>query len=603
MEITTGSAPQVDFGECYNKLKGKYNISGELIVSIININSNDKAKPLTTYAFSHPITGEVINSSEICSKEKVVVQEDIKSIIKNLEDKKEDLIVFCANQGIDVFNISHEFYNDICFHFKSPNGRDIPLNERIALFYPNITLCDKGCENTGVDLQTLKAKCLCTFNDIMSNDLFSDNIYGQSIEEIMSILTSLNIGVVKCIKDIFVKEYFIECHGAFIFLSLFLCQIIFISKFLHDKLYHVRKYIFSLLNSYIEEISKNKNNFKKKKKNQGLISNFPPKKNKGQRKKNVNIKIVNSGGSISSKTNLKVSKFNKSNSSNLSMKENLSNFSNKFIKKKNFKTLRSHQFETYTNKLAMPKFQSETSGEKKKEDIINIKEFLSMSFDENDFDDVMDKEKRTFCKYFCEKFQENQIIINTFFIEEVFRPKSLKAIFLIITIELYFVVNALFYTEEYLGEILEIDEKDSFFAFAPRRFNHFIYIYAVTGILKYAIGYFFIEERKIKKMFIRNKDGELKLKSELSLLIKDIKSRFISLIICSIILNLISFIYISCFNIVYPNSKMEWIKSSLFLILLAQFFNFLLTFIESSFRYLAIKCNSEKFFKLSQILA
>jgi hypothetical protein len=153
---------------------------------------------------------------------------------------------------------------DICFHFKSPNGRDIPLNERIALFYPNITLCDKGCENTGVDLQTLKAKCLCTFNDIMSNDLFSDNIYGQSIEEIMSILTSLNIGVVKCIKDIFVKEYFIECHGAFIFLSLFLCQIIFISKFLHDKLYHVRKYIFSLLNSYIEEISKNKNNFKKK---------------------------------------------------------------------------------------------------------------------------------------------------------------------------------------------------------------------------------------------------------------------------------------------------------------------------------------------------
>ena len=48
---------------------------------------------------------------------------------------------------------------------------------------------------------------------------------------------------------------------------------------------------------------------------------------------------------------------------------------------------------------------------------------------------------------------------------------------------------------------------------------------------------------------------------------------------------------------------MEWIKSSLFLILLDQFINFLITFIESSFRYLAIKCNSEKFFKLSHILA
>ena len=41
-----------------------------------------------------------------------------------------------------------------------------------------------------------------------------------------------------------------------------------------------------------------------------------------------------------------------------------------------------------------------------------IKEFLAPSFDENDFDDVVSKDKRTFCQFFCEKFQNNQIFMN-----------------------------------------------------------------------------------------------------------------------------------------------------------------------------------------------
>ena len=39
-----------------------------------------------------------------------------------------------------------------------------------------------------------------------------------------------------------------------------------------------------------------------------------------------------------------------------------------------------------------------------------------MSFDENDFDDVMDKEKRTFCQFLGEKYQEGQLFIKTFYI-------------------------------------------------------------------------------------------------------------------------------------------------------------------------------------------
>ena len=265
----TGTAPEIDFGECYNKVKNFYNISEDLIISIININKNN-TKPITTYAFSDPITGEILNSTKVCFNEKIVIQEDVKALMKNIDDKKEELIYFCTNQGINVFNLSDNFYNDICFHFESPNRRDIPLKDRISIFYPNITLCDKGCENKGVDLETLKAKCVCAFNDIMSNELLSDNIYLQNIEEVMDVLKSLNIEVVKCIKDIFYKKYFFKCHGSFIFISFFVFQIICLSIFFGQKLYDIRKYFFSLCESYFNYISNNNAILKNNKSKSGL---------------------------------------------------------------------------------------------------------------------------------------------------------------------------------------------------------------------------------------------------------------------------------------------------------------------------------------------
>ena len=55
-----------------------------------------------------------------------------------------------------------------------------------------------------------------------------------------------------------------------------------------------------------------------------------------------------------------------------------------------------------------------------KEYMKKIIEFFTPTFDENDFDDVFDKDKRTFCQYFCEKFQNGQIFINAFCIREIF---------------------------------------------------------------------------------------------------------------------------------------------------------------------------------------
>ena len=500
-----------------------------------------------------------------------------------LDEKKEDFIIYLMKQGIDVFNISDKFHNDLCYHYESPNGKDVPLKDRISEIYPNITLCDRGCENKGVDLETMKAKCECIFSNLMNNDLMN-NFYGQAILEAMDIISSLNLSVMKCIKDIFDKEQFLKCTGGFIIIALFSCQLICIFKFILDGLYVIRKYIFSLsetFNTYL--------------KNNHININSPPRKKKTLRISSKNL-IKNDNNSIQSSKNAINNQHNfiRNKKSLTFKKQNINNPS--ICKLKSNKSIRRKSMKLYrTNKINLKTQNSDNNNP----EINKIKDLLSNSFDEEDFDDVIDKDKRTFCQYFCENFQNNQIFINAFFMNEIMKPRVLKILILIITIELYFVITALFYNEEYLSELFNSSEEDNFFSFVPRRINQFIYTSAVSGIISYLIGYFFVEEGKLKRIFIRNKEEYLKMKYEISLLVKSIEKKFIILNFFSIFLSIICFVYISCFNIVYPYIRSEWIKSSLFILILMQVLNFLITLAHCCLRYLAINYNSTKIFKLS----
>ena len=575
-------ASQINFGECYDKIKVHYGIIEDLIITIINSKEEKNVNSLIAFYFSNPINGTLLNASKVCADEKIIIQEDVMSLIETLDKEKEKFIIFLTDQKIDVFNLSDSFYNDLCYHFESPNGKDVPIKDRISTFYPNITLCDPRCKNKGVDLETMKAKCECIFNDLMDNNLM-DNLYGQTITEVMDLINSLNIAVIKCIKDIIIKEQFIKCIGGFLMLGLLAGEIVCMFKFIFDGLYSIRKYIFFLQESYISYM----------KNNPITMVNTPPRKRQNKTiKVNINSKYDNysvqsSKNMIHSKKNL----FNKNSKEKINSNNSLQ--PKKYLKRYSVKpnTFRHLQLNTEKNRENAPK------------DFNKIKDFLSNSFDENDFDDVLNKEKRSFCQYFSETFKKNQIFINAFFIHEIMRPRALKLLILIITIELYFVINALFYNEEYLSDLFHSTEEEKFFSFVPRRFNEFAYISAVSGIITYLIGYFFIEEEKLKRIFLRNKGDEIKMRYEISIMIKSIGQRFLGLIFFSIFLSIICFVYISCFNIAYPYIKKEWIKSSIFILILMQFLNLLLTFLHSSLRYLSLKYNSEKIFKLGEWLS
>ena len=153
-----------------------------------------------------------------------------------------------------------------------------------------------------------------------------------------------------------------------------------------------------------------------------------------------------------------------------------------------------------------------------------------------------------------------------------------------------------------MSELFNSNEPEYFFSFVPRRIAEIFYNSCVSIIISYLIGCFSIEEEKIKRIFVKFKNDELKVKYELSFALNTIKIIFYLFFVFSLFLSIVSFIYICCFNIVYPYIRIEWIKSSIFVFIVMQIIIFLLTFLESGLRYLAIKCNSEKIFKLSLLL-
>ena len=231
-----------------------------------------------------------------------------------------------------------------------------------------------------------------------------------------------------------------------------------------------------------------------------------------------------------------------------------------------------------------------------------FKEYLATSPDEMEFDDAIKKDKRGFCRYFLDTLEENQSIAYTFIASDPINTRMIKLILFLLNIALYFVVNGLFFSEAFISELYHTKEKDeTFFSFIPRTIDKVIYTTIVTSFISYMTDFFFLNENKIKGIFKREKDNRTILKRSIAMLISEIQKRYISFLIMTFVILVISLYYILCFNYVYPKTQIEWIKSSILIIIIMQILSVLKCLYEAIFRTLAFKCESEKLYKVAKI--
>ena len=575
--------PNIDFGECYNKVINYYNItSNKLITGIVE--KKDKINPSTFYLFFHPETGLKLEIREICKNDTIEVKENLLSMLDETKENYE-LQISLTKQGINIFDLNDPFYKDICYDFNNPKNRDIPLKDRIKETYVNAVLCDDGCINTGIDINNNVATCNCKFNDVTNNDLIHENAALEYlVGELFDLINSSNIQVLKCYKYIF--RHFKRSLGGIIILILFLSFITFSFIFFFYELTNLKKYIFLLTENFISFITKYPT----------FDIFFPPKRNDTNSNKN-NHKILNFFNHLDDKNN----KHKRNNSKSTKTLNPISN------SKQELNTKELVIYNKNKLKSNMPKEKQIIENQinvldNEKQIKKYFKEYLSTSPDDMEFDDAIKLDKRSFFSYLLDSLKENQSLAYTFFASDKINTRMIKFILFVLNINLYFIVNGLFYSEAYISELYHINEEnETFFSFIPRTLDNIIYTSIVAVFINYLTEFFFLNENKIKGIFKREINNRVVLKQNIFLLIKEIQNRYISFIIIALILFLFSLYYILCFNYVYPRTQIEWIKSSILIIIVMQFLSFLKCLCETIFRYLSFKCESEKLFKISKI--
>ena len=559
--------PKVDFKECYNKVKNEYGIQEELVIVIINSKDGNGGSQ-TFYSFFHPITGFKLNAENICKNETIVVNQNLTTKLSEQGEEKMEMQTFLTDQGINIFDLNDPFYTDLCYDFDNPSNRDIPLSQRISTIYPNVSLCDEGCKMDGIDLDTMTASCNCKFNDISESNVIKDNAFLDSaFGEVFDMISASNILVVSCYNYIF--KYFSDSIGGIIAIAALAGHLISTIIYFTVGKNKITVYIYNI-----------------KTKQNEITTDISERKIKIEKPQIINYNAKD--------TYNEMLKFREYPEQIIKTEKNLlsEKYDNLNKKNKKYKDINSMTKMKYQRKIKDKDYQK------------FFDEYLSTTLDDLEYDDAKVKDNRTFCEYLKDCLKERQMIAFTFIANDPIKIRVIKIMLFLLNIILYFVVIGLFYSEEYIGELYEINEEDDgFFDYITRSIDKFIYTTMVSVVISYIIDCFFIDEKKVKGIFKREKDDLVNLKHEIVNIIIDIKNRYLSFIIVVFVLLFLSFYYLLCFNYVYPKSQLEWIKASITIFIIIQILSILKCLLETCLRFLSFYCESEKLFKISKLFA
>ena len=277
----------VDLGNCTQSIKLHYNISEEEKLIILNIetkNNNTKKKSDNSFNLGKNNEIEVFDFSGR-KLDLTVCKEEIK-ILKYIGDVEEIDIQTAkslSSQGIDVFNASNNFFNDLCHKYDNNEGKDIIINDRRKDLYQNVTFCQEGCYYSDMDYELKTANCKCYSNFLQEiNNNITEEIKERSDDIInfktikksfISNLLNFNFEVIFCYNLVFDLDRLSRNIGFYCMLVMLLLQFIFLIIFLSKKLKPIK--IFMLI-------------FKSKQNNKVKDNLFPPKRVKFIESKKIN---------------------------------------------------------------------------------------------------------------------------------------------------------------------------------------------------------------------------------------------------------------------------------------------------------------------------
>ena len=197
----TNKLSRIDLGECENKLREHYNLNDNVSLIILKYEkvANISSERQLQYEVYESLNKTKLNLS-VCSNVQVNIYVPL-----ILSAEKQNLYNELQDLGYNLFDINNIFYQDICTPYKSSNGTDVILSDRINYYYyNNETQCQPNCQFSGYSFDTQNMKCEC---NIKSSEINVENNQKEKEEGAKSIYSSFydilkfsNYKVLKCHK-------------------------------------------------------------------------------------------------------------------------------------------------------------------------------------------------------------------------------------------------------------------------------------------------------------------------------------------------------------------------------------------------------------------
>ena len=285
----------IDFSNCEKILRTSSGLSSSILtvyqLEIYNTNEQSLINDVE-YAVFDENKRQI--SLSVCKDEIIEINYQLNNSMINMSK-----VYYYAELGIDIFNIEHEFFNDICYSY-SEKGSDMILKDRISDIYENYSVCENNCKYEKIDLTRNTVTCKCTVKTNVDSVIEPPTLYTI----IRDSFKDSNVGVIKCYNLVFSIKNKLQNIGFWLLTFLIFLHIPFFIHYMMFNINSIKKYIY---------IEMEKFNY--------IYKVFNPSKKGRNKKNNYNIRIQESKESILKRVNFKNKKFKgNSNSINLNRK-------------------------------------------------------------------------------------------------------------------------------------------------------------------------------------------------------------------------------------------------------------------------------------------
>jgi len=298
----------IDFSNCENILRDSYGLSPSSILTVYQLEIDNTNEQSLINNVEYAVFDENKRKLDlsVCKDEIIEINYQLNTSMINMSK-----VNYYAELGIDIFNIEHEFFNDICYSY-SEKGSDMILKDRISDIYENYSVCENNCQYEKVDLTRNTVTCKCTVKTNVDSVTEPPNLF----KIIRDSFKDSNVAVIKCYNLVFSIKNKLQNIGFWLFTFLIFLHIPFYIHYMMFNINSIKKYIYNEMEkfNYIYKV-------------------FNPIKKGRNKKNNYNIRVQDSKESILKRITFKKSELSENYSNEINLSKNKKKIRKKKLKK------------------------------------------------------------------------------------------------------------------------------------------------------------------------------------------------------------------------------------------------------------------------------